>query len=245
MPEIVLDPTRLAVYETGAVLITTLTFSEPRDTGETRARVLHSLCAWAIHARAERDEAWAGGIQPIKPKYAAWPLAETNRDVVRLNARMRHRMIAARMALAFLKPAQDGKIPRLPPSLRKLSINRAAEWALGTANAGDAANTKTRLWRPARPVLHLAAAVEVLRQRLAKSGITLDYYHLLWEPAAQAWLVREAQSYETLFRALSDKKQLAIDPEKLIRLRFAGSGGQVRPRAGGSGGGAAPGSKAH
>jgi len=232
MPEIVLDPT-LAVYETGAVLITTLAFSEPRDTGETRARVLHSLCAWAIHARAERDESWAGAAQEIKPKYAVWPVAETNRDVVRLNARMRHRMIAARMALAFLKPAQDGKIPRLPPSLRKLSINRAAEWALGASDAGDAANTKTRVWRPARAVLHLAAAVEVLRHGLAKSGITLDYYHLLWEPAAQAWLVREAQSYETLFRALSDRKQLAIDPAKLIRLRFrsAGSGGEAGSKA--------------
>ena len=225
MPEIVLDPTRLAVYETGAVLITTLTFSEPHDTDAVRARVVHSLCAWAIHARAERDGAWAGAAQLLKPKYAAWPLPETNRDVVRLNARMRHRMIAARMALAFLKPAQDGKIPRLPPSLRKLSINRAAEWALGAASAGDAANTKTRLWRPARPVLHLAAAMEVLRQRLAKSGIALDYYHLLWEPAAQAWLVREAQSYETLFRALSDRKQLAIDPDKLIRLRFRSAPG--------------------
>jgi hypothetical protein len=56
MPEIVLDPTRLAVYETGAVLITTLTFSEPHDTDAVRARVVHSLCAWAKRLENPRHD---------------------------------------------------------------------------------------------------------------------------------------------------------------------------------------------
>jgi hypothetical protein len=129
------------------------------------------------------------------------------------------------MALAFLKPASEGKIPTLPPALKKkLSINRAAEWALGGRVGGEVANIKARAWGPSRPVLHLAAAVAVLCESLARARITLDYRHLLWEPEIAGFIVREAESYVPLFEALKVKRQLAIEPKKFIRIRISGSG---------------------
>jgi hypothetical protein len=68
-------------------------------------------------------------------------------------------MIAARMAYPFLKEAESGKLPALPAGLKRFSLNQMAELVLSDAGQADAENVETRIWRPSRPVIHLATAV--------------------------------------------------------------------------------------
>ena len=64
------------------------------------------------------------------------------------------------MAMAFLREVENGVAPKLP-SVKRLSINEMARMVLGDTDDSDPANVETRIWRPSRPVIHLASAVQV------------------------------------------------------------------------------------
>jgi len=221
-PPILVSFERQAVYEIGATLLTVLTMSEPKDTDNDRSRILMSLCKWALSTRAGRDPDWATADTQIKPMYAAWSESAVDRDVKQLNRRMRDRMLAAHMVMPFLKQAQTGKIPVLAPAVRRLTINKMAERVLPLSTERDVGNLKTRVWRPSRTVLHLAAAVEVVRQFLERQAkIPLDYNILLWDEFILRWILAEAKSYEAMFTKSHENKQLRVDPKLLVRIRVS------------------------
>jgi hypothetical protein len=103
-----IDFQRLAVYEAGALLVTHLAFPEASD--QMRGDVHASLCNYALRIKSAIEPDCATLPQPIKPLYVLRSERDCNRDLRTLLRRVRDRMIAGRMAVAFLKgghcPAQ-------------------------------------------------------------------------------------------------------------------------------------------
>ena len=215
-----IDLKNLAVYEAGAVLLTTLLFSEPGDTDDDRGGIHASLCKWAIGMRSHSDGEWAQSPALIKPYYATWPEATMNRDIKRMNKRMRNRMIAAKIVIPFLKQTETGQPVASELDVSRLTINKMAEHVLPLSNETEVANLKSRVWAPSRPVLHLAAAVEALRQRFEKLGEVMSYEDMLWQKDLIAHLVRKATSYIPLFEKASKNKLLKLDISLLIPVNL-------------------------
>src|SRR6202048_5397646 len=154
-----IDFNRLAVYEAGALLVTLLAFPEASD--ETQGNVHASLCNYALKVRSAIEPDWTIVPQPMKPFYAFRSESDCNRDWRTLVRRWRDRMVAGRMGIAFLKEALPGQVLELPPTVKRLSINQLAELVLDDTRFTEPHNVETRIWRPSRPVVHLASAIQV------------------------------------------------------------------------------------
>lgn len=216
MHAITIDFKRQEIYEAGAVLVTIL--AHPNGSEETRGALQQSLCAEALKDWAGRDPRWASEPQWIKPIYAFREEKQIKRDLRTLGRRIRDRMVAARMAIAFLQEA-TGQLPKLPPGIKRLSVNQMAELVLRDARQSDPENVKSRVWRPSLPVIHLAAATAVFLNVSAKAGEgATSVGDLLTNRSYIEWIVRTAQLYEHMLA----KSRLRINPAKLVRVRFAG-----------------------
>ncbi len=123
-----------------------------------RDALYDSLCAWMIRQRAKDDPAWANQPQSIVPRLAVRGEAEITKDLKPFNLMIRDRLTAGHIAAAFLKAAETGGTPVLPPGAARLSLNEIAASVLGDLDMTDPSNILTRLWRPSRRVIHLCAA---------------------------------------------------------------------------------------
>ena len=159
-----IDFRQLDVYEIGAMLVTWLAFPGEKESEERRSRVHASLCAYALRAKYQTDPESLVSPQPIKPLHALRPQWDIERDLRTLERRFRDRMIAARMAIGFLKEAVTGEVPKLPAGINRISVNQMSRLVLDDAGYTDPENVETRIWRPSLPVIHLATAVQVMLQ---------------------------------------------------------------------------------
>ena len=107
-----IDFNRLDVCEAGALLVTLLAYPDAKD--EIRGDVHASLCAHALRFRSEIEPEWAIQPQQIKPLYALRSSSICYRALRTLERRVRDRMVAGRMAIAFLKQALPGHPLILP-----------------------------------------------------------------------------------------------------------------------------------
>jgi hypothetical protein len=105
---------QLEVYEIGAWLLTGLAFPGKQESEERFSRVHASLCAHAPRTKYETDGEWLVSPQLIEPIHALRPQWDIDRDLRTLQRRLRDRMIAARMAIGFLKEVVTGEVPYLP-----------------------------------------------------------------------------------------------------------------------------------
>ena len=218
MPEYRIDFSITEVYEAGATLIALLAY--PADTKDDahRADLHHSLCALALRARAQVDEKWAHSPQHIKPSYALRSDGEIAKDLRTLERRLRDRMIAGQMAVPFLQKASTGRAPRLPRGVERLSINQLSEMVLRQSGHADPENVESRVWRPSLPVIHLAAAIQVLIQVLERSGSRAVHIgDFMTNRGIIEWVVREAKAYEPL---ISQSPKLSSTSKSLVRLRL-------------------------
>jgi hypothetical protein len=203
----------------GAILITLLAYPGATRSDEERRSQLHaSLCAYLLRASYAVDPDWATLPQEIKPIY---PL-QTERDC-RISLRslprlLRDRMIAARIAYPFLKEAESGNLPPLPAGLKRFSLNQMAELVLNDAGQSDAENVETRIWRPSRPVIHLATAVHGYLHLVGPEAEVLGFAPLMTSRLVIEYIIRNAEYCETL---VAKSKRLRIDPDRLVKVRLA------------------------
>jgi choline dehydrogenase-like flavoprotein len=115
----VFDFSRLAVYEAGALLVTLLAYPDASD--EAQGHVHASLCTHALRARSEIEPEWAVQPQPIKPIYTLRSQRDCDRALRTLERCLRDRMVAGRMAIAFLKEALCRQVPELPAGVKRLT----------------------------------------------------------------------------------------------------------------------------
>lgn len=210
-----IDFNRLQVYEAGALLLTLLAYPDASD--ETQGNIHLSLCTHALRVRSEIDPDWALLAQPIKPIYALRSQRECNRDLRTLERRMRDRMVAGRMGIAFLREALPGQVLELPAGVKRLSINQLAEFVLDTRFT-DPENVETRIWRQSLPVIHLASATLVFLNLVEAEAGPIVLEALLINRKVIEVVVRTAEYHETL---LAQSRHLRFDPERMIRIRLA------------------------
>jgi hypothetical protein len=211
-----IDFNRMAVYEAGALLVTLLAFPDASD--ETQSNVHASLCTYALRIRSEIEPDWTLLPQPIKPFYALRSERDRNRDLRTLERRWRDRMIAGRMAIAFLREALLGQLLGLPPTVKRLSINQLSELVLDDAQCTDPENVETRIWRPSLSVVHLASAIQVYLTLTEDSATPLSgLQSLLLDREMIELIIQGAAYHETL---MVQSRHLRCEPEKMIRVRL-------------------------
>jgi hypothetical protein len=211
----VIDFDRLDVYEAGAWLITVLAYPNADD--ETQGHVHASLCTHALRVRSEIEPDWAIEPQATKPIYSLRSPHHCNRALRTFERRMRDRMVAGRMAIAFLKEALPGHPLILPAGMKRLSINQLAELVLDDSQFTDPDNVGTRIWRPSLPVIHLCSAVQIFLSQLEPEIGPVVLEALLLDRNAIELVIRTGEYHETV---LAQSRHLRIDPDKVIRIRI-------------------------
>src|SRR4029077_18157865 len=211
----VIDFDRLDVYEAGAWLITILAYPDADD--ETQGHVHASLCTHALRVRSEIEPDWAIRPQATKPINCLRSPHDCNRALPTLERRMRDRMVAGRMAIAFLKEALPGHPLILPPGMKRLSINQLTELVLDDTQFTDSDNVETRIWRPSLPVIHLCSAVQIFLSQLEPEIGPVASEALLLDRNAIELVIRTAEYHETV---LAQSWHLRIDPAKMIGIRL-------------------------
>ena len=212
----VFDFNRLEVYEAGALLVTLLAYPDASE--EAQGHVHASLCTHALRARSELEPEWAIEPQPIKPIYTLRSQRDCNRALRTLERCLRDRMVAGRMAIAFLKEALRGQVPALPAGVKRLSLNQLSELVLGDTQFTDPDNVETRFWRPSLPVIHFCSAIQVFLS-LAEADVgPIPLEALLLNREVIELIVRTAEYHETL---LTQSRHLRFDPERMILISLA------------------------
>ena len=210
-----IDFNRLEVYEAGALLVTLLAFPDASD--ETRGNVHASLCTYALRIGSVIEPDSTILPQPIKPLYALRSERDCNRDLRTLVRRVRDRMIAGRMAIAFLREPLPELALELPPGVKRLSINQLAELVLEDTQFTDPHNVEARIWRPSLPVVHLASAIQVYLTLNEATNRRMGLETLLLNRAMIELVVAGAAHHE---RLMAQSRHLRFDSETMIRIRL-------------------------
>ena len=152
----------------------------------------------------------------VKAKYAFRDAETIKKDTKNIDRLIRDRMVAAKVAIAFLQRA-SGHRPKLPSNIKRLSINQLAEWVKNEANQSIPENFKTRVWRPSVPVIYLAAAVGVaINDRELKGEMKTSYGNIIAEFEFLFDVLRYSKEYELIIR----NSDLPINADKLISIRL-------------------------
>ena len=206
-------------YEAGAVLLSALAWPElvadQAAMGERHA----ALCQYGVRLLAAADEEWARSPQPIKPIYLSVAEHQVQRVRRELFLRLAQRLAAARMVIPFLQEA-SGAPARLPRGMSRLSLNSLAEVAANDLNLSDAGNVGTRVWRPSRPVIHIAAAIEVASEMEAREGRTFSVLDVMLREEVIRWVVDTSNSYLQLL-SQNVGFRFRIPVEDSVRLSIA------------------------
>ncbi len=212
-PPIVIDFANNELYECTATLLAVL--AAPRD-DERRGELHASLCARALHARFRADpDNWEPIL--VKPPHAFRDLKLVDRDMKLVAKRLTERMNAARMAIAFLREVELGHPVPLPAGVRRLSINEMAAFVAEDAGQSDAANVKSRIWRPSLPVIHLAVAAAYVARLLERHGAEGGIDILLWSRDRVTSIVEYAEYLETL---VAKCEKTLVGPAGLVQIRL-------------------------
>jgi hypothetical protein len=206
------------VFECGATLLALIAYPEDDATDTRRSQAWSSLCADALRVRY-LDTPEENRPQRMKPIHAFRSEADIARDMKAIQRRSRDRMVAAKIAIACLKALVEGPQFKMPRGMTRLSLNQLCEFVLADVGQQDPGNVETRIWRPSRPVIHLATAIAVVMDELERrTGTKIDYRHLLTERVIIEDIVRHAAAYEPLIAACP---QLRISADELVRVRLA------------------------
>lgn len=213
-PSFELNFQRDQVYEVGASLLALLAC--PDDKSERPGELQASLCARALRLKYSDD---SDDLTPItvKPMYVFRPKERVDRDVGFVVKQLEKRMVASRMVMPFLQREETGVPPKLPASIKRLSINQMAEFVMEDAEQSDANNVKRRYWIPSRPVIHLAAAMAIIAQEQIKMGHRLSMELLMFDQALVADIIGRANAIEAL---IAKSKKFPVTADILIQVRL-------------------------
>ena len=112
---------------------------------------------------------------------------------------------------AFLRETLPGQVLGLPPTVKRLSINQLAVLVLEDTQFTDPHNVETRIWRPSRPVVHLASAIQVYLTLREADTPRIGLETLLLNRAMIESVILGAAYHETL---MAQSRHLRFDPRK-------------------------------
>jgi hypothetical protein len=209
------DFTKQASFEIGAWLMAILAFPADGEV-ELRREAAEGLCADAVRMTCVADPTNAAAWQAEYPVYAAIDPREQRRRLRTLLNRLKRGMQAARMSLGFLEEGVSGGKARLPPGMAKLNIDSLSRLLQDQSYESDPHNLEHRVWRKTRPVIHLAAAFQMVARYASPEPGRDDVGYPLANGDLHQAVIDLAGRYEPI--VLADKR-FGIRPDMLIRLR--------------------------
>ncbi len=213
------DIQNLAPYEPGSILLSLLAYPETSVSVEALGAVQRVLCHLALKARASEDTSWAIQPQVIKPLYAFVEAKEIDVALRQFKRRLRDRMIAARMGIAYLKEVDSiktGQTLVLPRSVERLTLNQLSELVLDDLESEEPGNVETRVWRPSLPVIHLASAIAILIDQVKQqTDRDISYFDFLANPDLARSAVEVANKYQAMFL---QSERLSLEQDQFIQL---------------------------
>lgn len=205
---------RSPVYEVGAVLLALLSCPKPEEEAR-RAELLASLCGRAIGLQhlADPDD-----ITPITiaPQYIL-DQKLIQRDTRFVSKRLGERLVAGRMMIPFLQRAAMGQAPPLPNGVKRLSLNEMSSFVLEDAGLSDPNNIELRIWRPSRPVIHLASALAIVGQQFLAQDAPLEFDSLLQSRELIEFVLAEA---EKIAKLIASDPTSPVKADLLIGIRL-------------------------
>jgi hypothetical protein len=205
------------IYECGATLLALLAYPQDDEEDSHRASLHASLCAWGLRYQCKMDENEITPV-PMKPVHAFRSEREIAKDLRTLGRRLRDRMVAARMVVPFLQEVELGKKPKLPKSIKRLSLNEMAVFVAEEAEQSEPQNVESRVWRPSLRVIHLAVAALIIGADHVRAGGTTAMETFLISEVFIKAVVKEAEVNE---ERIAKATRLPLNTANLIRVRLA------------------------
>lgn len=203
-------------YEAGATLLTVLAWPEMIDDAHAMSQRHAALCQIFLTARIDVDPASANLAQSVKPLYFRQPEKNVSRFDHQLHERLDDRMVAARVAIPFLRVAAGQEV-NLPKGVKRLSLDQITDMVLSDplTRERDPKNFQTRVWRPSRPVIHIASAVAVIMDDAQRQGIEFTVADFFFRSNLIAGVVNLSEQYAELIPAIT---AIDMQSDRLIRL---------------------------
>ena len=200
--------------EIGSILHALLLFPAAKDFDHVPV-VADALAARLIHLQLKAAPHLRALWSPAAPHLVALSQREVQRTLSTMHRRYRDRMIAARMGLGYLEEGLTGKAAKLPASMGgKHTVEGLSELVLRHSGESSAENVRKRAWSETRPVLHLAAAFQVLARVRSEApwvGFDLD------DPVLNDAIIRIAEIHE---RVILADPRFARWSDQLVRIRM-------------------------
>ena len=200
------------LYECGAMVLTALTYPAALAS-EQSLHFFLAMCARALwSAFAEDTDDWSPIT--VKPQYVFQDFAVVDKAVALAEKQLQQRLVAGRMALPYFLRAIDGHI-ELPPQIKRLSLNQMAEFVQDEAGQADPSNVEQRIWRPSRPVIHLASAALYVARESLRANRAISIASFLRDRGFLSEIVLVAEALATLIEA---DPTFPVKAPTLIRL---------------------------
>jgi hypothetical protein len=217
MPTYNLDPTMFPPIQIGALLMAIVAWPEAEEM-EGLGLVAEAIAADTLrkaYGVLPSDEAdlWKADF----PGLAAIDRREIKRCLRTFKRRYRDRMVAARMALGFIEEGLTGKPVRLPPSMRRHSLNQLSALVKSDLPLDDPEMIERRIWRASRPVVHIAVALQVWARMQGLDAKDIPYP--LDDGDLHSAIIALAEAYEPV--VLGDRR-FGVREENIVRLRQSG-----------------------
>jgi hypothetical protein len=210
----VFDPLRQQPWEISAALVSIMAWPGKTEVEQLIAG-FEALCARQVRASIEAYPEHADEWIRNYPHYARIGPREIKRRLRTFQRRLRHRMLAAKMARGFFSEAITGQPAPLPRGMKGLWITELAKLLLQESHLSDPLMVARRIWRETRPVIAIAAAFELCARLDGVKGddFTFDYgdEDLLYD------VIRLAITLEQV--VLMDKR-FGGKAQELVRLRL-------------------------
>jgi hypothetical protein len=191
-------------YEAGAALLAWLAYpflpndkNKDKDDNEgQRDKFMHVLCRWFI-VRMAQDEKWARKLQEIRPiHFTDFADKEAISILQRGSKKLGERIAAANSIVIPLAAKQKRTRAGYKMFVNQLVYDVAED--LGWK--GDSVGTiKTKIWKPSRPVLHLAVVFILMMSAQVEKGLEEQDKELWWKVIES--FLREPDAPKTLITA--------------------------------------------
>ena len=204
-----------AAYEKGAKFLALLTYPALEDEGRRRT-LQNALCykaLWQDHL------AHTGDQTPItaKPQYLFANQTAVESQFKRVAKTVEQRLIAGRIAMAFLQRAELGDKMVSPKGLERVNIDRMLIYVAENEPSVDIGNFESRKWRPTAPVIHFVAALAAVGQERMKQNKPISLNHLLVDNDLLADIIERAIMFARLIKT---DPQFPVSYEELIKVRI-------------------------
>lgn len=156
-------------FRTGAKLFSIVCWSDERENNR-RQTLERALAAHVVHLTLAESPDRRDELEAAYPDLCAVTTSEYRKAVRTLPTRLEYMRHAALISLPFFEEALTGVTPRLPTSIKRLSLNELAEMVAPNCPIKDPEDVEKKIWKPFKPIIHLAAALHVETRRRHPNG---------------------------------------------------------------------------